>query len=120
MANIQITHHKWNELIKPYYEFLVNEQKREFELEDTEDSKIIIRTRQFNKVICTEKTTCGSYPGTLNKKDYRIAKTIYIITGVIINKKTGEENYISHKVFEGEENKANAIKYFENLKEYLR
>ena len=109
---------KWDELIKPYYDFLVNEQKKEFELEDTEDSRVIIRTRQFNEVECTGKTRF--WRGTLNKKDYKIVTTVYIITGVLINKKTGEEDYISHEVFEGKENKEKANEHFKNLKEYLR
>ena len=57
---------KWDELIKPYYDFLVNEQKKEFELEDTEDSRVIIRTRQFNEVECTGKTRF--WRGTLDRK----------------------------------------------------
>ena len=108
---------KWNELIKPYYDFLVNEQEKEFELEDIEDSRIIIRTRQFNEVECTGKTRF--WMGTLKKEDYRVTKTVYIITGVMIDKKTGEETYISHEVFEGKENKDKANEHFKNLKEYL-
>ena len=108
---------KWDEKIKPYYDFLVNEQEKEFELEDTADSRIVIRTRQFNEVECTGKTSF--WRGTLNKKDYKVTKTIYIITGVAIDKKTGEETYISHEVFEGLENKEKANEHFKNLKKYL-
>lgn len=108
---------KWDELIKPYYDFLANEQIKEFELEDTEDSRIIIRTRQFNEVECIGNTRF--WRGTLNKKDYRVTKTVYIITGVMIDKNTGEETFISHEVFEGKENKDKANEYFKNLKQYL-
>lgn len=108
---------KWNELIKPYYDSLVNEQEKEFELEEIEDSRIVIRTRQYNEVECTGKTKF--YAGTLNKDDYRIAKTIYTITGVMIDKKTGKETYTSHKVFEGKENKDKANEYFKTLKMYM-
>lgn len=118
--NKRIAEHdvRWDKEIKPYYDFLVNEQEKEFELEDTEDSRVVIRTRQFNKVECTGKTRF--WRGTLNKKDYKIVKTVYIITGVLIDKATGEETYISHEVFEGEENKDKANEYFKNLKGYLR
>lgn len=117
--NKRVSEHKkkWNELIKPYYDFLINEQIKEFELEDTADSRVIIRTKQYNKVECTGKTRF--WIGTLNKKDYRITKTVYIITGVTIDKKTGEETFISHEVFEGAENKDKANEHFKNLKQYL-
>lgn len=109
---------KWKEKIKPYYDFLVNEQEKEFELEDTKDCRVIIRTRQFNEVECTGKTKF--YLGTLNKKDYKVAKTIYILAALMIDKKTGEETCISHQVFEGEENKSKANEQFKNLKQYLK
>lgn len=117
--NRRISEHnkKWNEIIKPYYDFLMNEQNKEFELEETEDSKVVIRTRQYNEVECTGKTRF--YLGTLKKEDYRVTKTIYIITGVLINKETKEETYISHEVFEGRENKDKANEHFKSLKEYL-
>lgn len=107
----------WEREIKPYYDFLVNEQKKEFELEETETSRVIIRTRQYNEVGCTGKTKF--WKGTLNKKDYRVKKTIYIITGVLIDKETGEETYISHEVFEGIENRNRANEHFKHLKKYL-
>lgn len=108
---------KWKKIIEPYYNFLVNEQIKEFELEDTEDCKVVIRTRQFNRVECTGKTRF--YLGTLNKKDYKVTKTIYIITALTISKETGEETCISHEVFEGQENKEKANEQFNNLKNYL-
>lgn len=109
---------KWKEKIKPFYDFLVNEQEKEFELEDTKDCRVIIRTRQFNEVECTGKTKF--YLGTLNKKDYKVAKTIYILAALMIDKKTGEETCISHQVFEGEENKSQANEQFKILKQYLK
>ena len=117
--NHRIAEHKkkWNEIIKPYYDFLVNEQEKEFELEDTEDSRIVIRTRQFNEVECTGKTRF--WRGTLNKADYKVTKTVYIITGISINKETNEEFYFSHQVFEGTENREKANEAFKNLKNYL-
>lgn len=108
---------KWKELIKPYYDFLVNEQEKEFELEETEDYKVIIRTRQYNEVECTGKTRF--YLGTLNKKDYKVTKTIYILTALTINKSTGEETCLSHEIFEGKENKEKANEHFNNLKNYF-
>ena len=117
--NRRIAEHdkKWNEKIKPYYDFLVNEQEKEFELEDTKDCRVVIRTRQFNEVECTGKT--NFWRGTLNRNDYRVTKTVYIITGVMIDKKTGEETYISHEVFEGKENKDKTNEHFKNLKQYF-
>lgn len=108
---------KWKREIKPYYDSLVNEQNKEFELEDTEDCKVIVRARQYNEVECTGKTRF--WLGTLKKEDYKIVKTIYIITALTVNKETGEETYISHEVFEGKENKDKANEHFKNLKEYL-
>lgn len=108
---------KWNEKIKPYYDFLVNEQSKEFQLEETEEMKIVIRTRQYNEVECTGKTRF--YLGTLKKEDYKVKKTVYIITGLTIDKKTGEETYLSHEVFEGTENKEKANEHFKNLKKYF-
>lgn len=78
---------------------------------------MVIRTRQFNEVECTGKT--NFWRGTLNRNDYRVTKTVYIITGVMIDKKTGEETYISHEVFEGKENKDKANEHFKNLKQYF-
>lgn len=117
--NKRIAEHEkaWKETIKPYYDFLVNEQEKEFELEDTDDYRVIIRTRQYNEVECTGKTRF--YLGTLNKKDYKVAKTIYILTALTINKETGEKTYISHEVFEGQENKEKANESFKNWKSYL-
>lgn len=108
---------KWEELIKPYFDFLVNEHEKEFELEDTEDSRVIIRTRQYNEVECTVKTRF--WLGTLDKKDYTVTKTIYIITVLTIDKETEKETYLSHEVFEGQENKEKANKSFKNWKSYL-
>lgn len=108
---------KWKELIKPYYDFLANEQEKEFDLEDTEDCRVVIRTKQYNEVECTGKTRF--YLGTLNKKDYKVTKTIYIITALTIDKETGEETYLSNEVFEGQENKEKANESFKNWKSYL-
>ena len=117
--NKRIAEHesKWKKIIKPYYNFLVNEQIKEYELENTEDCKVVIRTRQFNEVKCTGKTRF--YLGTLNKKDYKVTKTIYTITALTINKKTEEETYLSHEVYEGTENKEKANEQFKTLKNYL-
>lgn len=106
---------KWNELIKPYHDFLVNEQEKEFELEETDDYKVIIRTRQFNEIECIGKTRF--YLGTLNKNDYKVAKTIYILSALTINKQTGKETCLSYEVFEGDKVKAN--EHFRNLKKHL-
>lgn len=107
---------KWEAIIRPYYDSLVNEQEKEFILEDTRDSKIVIRTRQFNEVECTGKTSF--WMGTLNKNDYRITETVYTITGVMIDKESGEETYLSYEVFEGKENKEKANEAFKALKKY--
>lgn len=117
--NKRIAEHEatWKKIIEPYYKFLVNEQIKEFELENTEDCKVVIRTRQFNEVECTGKTRF--YLGTLNKKDYKVTKTIYTITALTISKETGEETYLSHEVYEGKENKAKANEQFKTLKNYL-
>ncbi len=55
--NERISKHdtEWERLIRPYYDSLVNEQIKEYVMEDTEDSKVVIRTRQFNEVKCTGK-----------------------------------------------------------------
>lgn len=118
--NKRIAEHnrKWDEAIKPYYDFLVNEQEKEFELEETADSRIVIRTRQFNEVKCMGKTSF--WRGTLKKSDYKITSTVYIITAVMIDKENGEETYISHQVFEGKENKDKANEAFRNMKSYLK
>lgn len=108
---------KWKELIKPYYDFLANEQEKEFDLEDTEDCRVVIRTRQYNEIECTGKTRF--YLGTLNKEDYKVTNTIYIITSLTIDKETGEETYLTHEVFEGAENKEKANESFKNLKDYF-
>jgi hypothetical protein len=117
--NRRVSEHeeKWKKIIKPYYDFMVDEQEKEFELEDTEDLRIVIRTRQFNTVECTGKTRF--WLGTLNKQDYKIAQTTYITTAVSIDKKTNEETFISYEVFEGKENKEKANECFKNLKRYL-
>ena len=117
--NKRIAEHdrKWDEIIRPYYDFLVNEQEKEFELEETADSRILIRTRQFNEVECIGKTSF--WKGTLKKQDYRVTSTNYIITAVMIDKDTGEETCISHQVFEGKENKDKANEAFRNMKNYL-
>ncbi len=113
--NERISKHdtEWERLIRPYYDSLVNEQIKEYVMEDTEDSKVVIRTRQFNEVKCTGKTRF--WRGTLDKKDYIIAKTVYTVTGLTIDKRTGEENYIHHKV---SDNKEAANLYFMSLREY--
>lgn len=118
--NKRIAEHdrKWNEIIKPYYDFLVNEQEKEFELEETADLRILIRTRQFNEVECVGKTSF--WRGTLKREDYKVTSTVYIITAVTIDKETGEETYLSHEVFEGKENKDKANEHFKALKNYLR
>ena len=102
--NERISKHdtEWERLIRPYYDSLVNEQ-----------IKVVIRTRQFNEVKCTGKTRF--WRGTLDKKDYIIAKTVYTVTGLTIDKRTGEENYIHHKV---SDNKEAANQYFMSLREY--
>ena len=117
--NERVSEHdaRWRKEIKPYYDFLVNEQGKEFELEDTEDARIVIRTRQFNEVECIGKTSF--WLGTLNKNDYKIKTTVYIITAVMIDKKTKEETFLSHEVFEGKENKEKANESFKRMKEYL-
>lgn len=108
---------KWRELIKPYYDSLVDEHEKEFELESTDTDRIVIRTRQFNEVECTGKTSFRM--GTLKKEDYRIVNTVYIITGLTISKNTGEETCLSHEVIEGRENKDKANECFKALKKYL-
>ena len=108
---------RWDKEIKPYYDSLVNEQEREYELEDTPNLRVFIRTRQYNEVECVGKTSF--WRGTLKKSDYKVTNTVYIVTGVTVDKQTGEETYISHEVFEGKENKAKAIDSFNNLKAYL-
>ncbi len=117
--NRRISEHdrKWYEKIKPYYDSLVDDKQKEFELEETGQYRIVIRTRQFNEVECTGKTKF--WRGTLRKSDYRIEKTVYIVTGLMIDKATGEETYLSHSVFEGEENKDKANECFAALKQYL-
>ena len=107
---------KWDRLIKPHYNALVNERIKDYVVEDNENFKVIIRTRQFNDVKCIGKTKFWS--GTLNKDDYRITKTVYTVTGLSIDKKTSMENYLHHKVFEGEEHKEEANEYFKTLKDY--
>lgn len=113
--NERISNHdaEWNKLIKPYYDSLVNEQIKDYAMEDTEDSKVVIRTRQYNEVKCMGRTRF--WRGTLNKDDYKIIKTVYIITGLIIDKITGDENYLHHKVFD---NREAANQYFMSLREY--
>ena len=76
---------EWERLIRPYYDSLVNEQIKEYVMDDSGNFKVLIRTRQYNEVKCIGKTKFWS--GTLNKDDYRIIKTVYIITGVTIDKK---------------------------------
>lgn len=104
---------EWERLIRPYYDSLVNEQIKEYVMDDSGNFKVLIRTRQYNEVKCIGKTKFWS--GTLNKDDYRIIKTVYIITGVTIDKRTGDENYLHHKV---SDNKEAANQYFMSLREY--
>lgn len=113
--NDRISKHEaeWERLIRPYYDSLVNEQIKEYVMDDSGDFKVLIRTRQYNEVKCIGKTKFWS--GTLNKDDYRIIKTVYIITGVTIDKRTGNENYLHHKV---SDNKEAANQYFMSLREY--
>lgn len=113
--NERISKHdaEWKRLIKPYYYSLVNEQIKDYVMEDTEDSKVVIRTRQYSEVKCIGNTRF--WRGTLNKEDYIVTKTVYIVTGLTIDKKTGKENYLHHKV---SEDKEEANQYFLSLKEY--
>lgn len=117
--NRRIAEHekKWEELIKPYYDSLVNDTTKEYQLEETEDTKVIIRTRQLNDVECIGKTKF--WLGTLNKKDYRIVNTTYIIEGLTANKLTGQETRLSFQMFEGADKKDDANKAFKALKQYL-
>lgn len=107
---------KWDRIIKPYYDSLVGEKIKEFEILDTNDMRVIIKTRQYNKVECIGKTRF--YKGTLRKEDYIIKYPVYIITGITIDKKTGEENYLDHSVFKGADKKNEANEYFKQLKNY--
>lgn len=111
---------KWNRQIKPYYDSLVNEQEKEFKvpLDYTDEVEIFIRTRQYNEVQCTGKTRF--WLGTLNKEDYKIVNTVYIVTSVMVNKETGENTYLGHRVFEGKENREKANEYFKELRKALR
>lgn len=106
---------KWNKIIKPYYDELVNEITKEFEQEETEQYRIVIRTKQFNDVVCTGKT--NFWHGTLNKKDYKVERTNYIVTLVMIDKNTNEETYPQHDVFN---NKDEANKFFLQMKQYCK
>lgn len=106
---------KWKQVIKPYYDELVNEITKEFEQEETEQHRIVIRTRQFNDVVCVGKTRF--WLGTLNKEDYKVEKTNYIVTVVMIDKNTNEEAYLQHDVFNDKEE---ANKFFLQMKQYLK
>lgn len=106
---------KWKQVIKPYYDELVNEIVKEFEQEETEQYRIVIRTRQFNDVVCVGKTSF--WLGTLNKEDYKVEKTNYIVTVVMIDKNTNEETYLQHEVFNSKEEANN---FFLQMKQYLK
>lgn len=108
---------KWEELIKPYYDSLVNDTTKEYQLEETEESKVIIRTRQLNDVECTGKTKF--WLGTLKKEDYKVVNTTYIIEGLTVDKLTGQETRISYQMFEGKNKMNEANEAFKALKQYL-
>ena len=106
---------KWRQIIKPHYDELVNEITKEFEQKETEQYRIVIRTRQFNDVVCIGKTRF--WLGTLNKEDYKVEKTNYIVTVVMIDKNTNEKTYLQHDVFDSKEE---ANKFFLQMKQYLK
>lgn len=106
---------KWKQVIKPYYDELVNETTKEFEQEETEQYRIVIRTKQFNDVVCVGKTRF--WLGTLNKEDYKVDKTNYIVTVVMIDKNTNEETYLQHGVFN---DKKEANNFFLQMKQYCK
>lgn len=112
---VQKHNREWDKIIKPYYDELVNEITKEFEQEDTITERLVIRTRQFNDVVCTGKT--NFWRGTLNRQDYKVEKTNYIVTVVMIDKNTNEETYLQHGVFE---NKDEANEFFLQMKQFCK